>query len=160
MSSSKDDVGKKVASKGTLLYSECFGYKVSREDLFRTFDNYNLSAKMPALSSHDDRVMYVPTSSLYPSSLEDNLFFKTADNGIDGVDTYKFNSLHLYAVVIAANSLGPEYAAIYNSVYPNQNVMETVEGAKRSIRRRCKENDEISAAAYDCSIVNKIPVPT
>lgn len=128
------DTGAKLTENSVLLPSECFGGTVNKSVLFGAINMEQAAAQMPVLSSHDPNVMYMPMDAVYPSNVsKKNVFFGTAERMLDNVETCKLDSLHVFAVIISKTSLLPEYAAIYQSVYPTLNMAAVFEGTKKSV---------------------------
>lgn len=122
---------------------------------------------MTILSSHDDKIMYVPVHALYPVAVKKNVFFPTYTKGGLGYDVEPLLS---YAIVISKKSLKSVYDGIYSKVYIAErdedgnkkpiSITDTMSIIKASDANRCEgscdveennnfRNDYISHAAID-----------
>lgn len=107
---SEDD---NLTQTSTLLPYDCFGFMLEKPSLVDKINKNDAASGLALLSSFTDHVLYLPMATVWPSTLNKNLFFRC----LRTPNEHAMYPLLPYAIVIGRDSLAPFFDDIYNAAY-------------------------------------------
>ena len=125
MATEENKIETTIRSNATFVNRDYFAYTVNRDEFVNNLDKLEACGSMTILSTHDDRVMYIPLHMLYPMQMKKLTFFLS--HASNKSPTYECDSLFSYAVVVSKKSLAGLYNKIYNEVYTSDEPSELLQ---------------------------------